>query len=107
MTTLDAQVRATALCGYKAVVDHAIEHGLPAPESIELGHTHLKVWLVEGGQAWVETIHVDHTVTRPVVASDRERVYVTGRLPLLGFRVEVRFSRPAMAAVTRLSAVSS
>lgn len=109
MTALDGKVRAraTALVGYKAVVDHAIEHGLPAPESIELTDTHLRIWLLQGGGQWVESIHIDQTVTEPVPGWDRERIYITGRLPLLGIKVQLRFSRPAVAAVSHLMAVGS
>lgn len=93
------------LLGMKVVVDHAIEHGLTDPEEIGAGDTFVRVWLtgtVDEADAWVDTIHVDDTVVEPL-PSGRERVRVTGRLPLLGIRVELRFSRPAM----RLQAVTA
>lgn len=107
MTALDAQVRATASVGYKAVVDHFIEHGLPAPESIELTGDGMRVWLIFGRQQWVDSIHVDNEVATRIAGTDRERVHVTGRLPgLLGqVKVELRFSRST--SVTQLQAVSA
>ncbi|WP_224279068.1 hypothetical protein [Nocardioides lacusdianchii] len=90
------------LLGKKAVIDHAIEHGLSDPEEIGHGDRCVRVWLtgtVEESDAWVDTIHVDDTVVEPL-RRGRERVRVTGRLPLLGIRVEIRFSRPA--ATTRI-----
>lgn len=91
------QVPQMGLLGKKAVIDHAIEHGLTDPEEIGRGDTFVRIWLtgtVEESDAWVETIHVDDTVVEPL-AGDRERVRINGRLPLLGIRVEIRFSRPA------------
>lgn len=88
------------LLGKKAVIDHAIEHGLSDINELGAGDTVVRIWLtgtVEESDAWVETIHVDDTVVEPL-ANDRERVRVTGRLPLLGIRVEIRFSRPAPTA---------
>jgi hypothetical protein len=99
------QVAMMGLLGKKAVIDHAIEHGLTDPEEIGSGDTFVRVWLtgtVEESDAWVETIHVDNTVVEPL-PRNRERVRVTGRLPLLGIRVELRFSRPAV----RLQAVTA
>jgi hypothetical protein len=93
------QVAMMGLLGKKAVIDHAIEHGLTDPNEIGAGEDHVRVWLtgtVEESDAWVETIHVDDTVVEPL-PRDRERVRVTGRLPLLGIRVEIRYSRPATA----------
>lgn len=96
MTAVDAKVRATASVGYKAVVDHFIEHGLPAPESIELTGDGMRVWVIFGRQQWVDSIHVDHTEATTLRGTDRERVRVTGHLPgLLGLiKVELRYSRP-------------
>ena len=107
MTALDKQVRATASVGYKAVVDHFIEHGLAAPESIELRDGGMRVWLIFGKQEWLDTIHVDDEVVVPVKGTDLERVHATGRLPgLLGqVKVELRYTRRAEATV--LQAVSA
>lgn len=107
MTALDAPVRATAAVGYKAVVDHFVEHGLPAPESIELTGDGMRVWLIFGRQPWVDSIHVDDEATTPIRGTDRERVHVTGRLPgLLGqVKVELRFSRSVDAV--QLQAVTA
>jgi hypothetical protein len=104
-TTRRRQVPEMGLLGKKAVIDHAIEHGLTDPEEIGRGDTFVRIWLtgpVEESDAWVETIHVDHTIVERLT-SGRERVRVTGRLPLLGIRVEIRFSRPAV----RLQAVTA
>lgn len=87
------------LLGKKAVIDHAIEHGLTDINELGAGDTAVRIWLtgtVEESDAWVESIHVDDTAVEPL-ANDRERVRVTGRLPLLGIRVEIRFSRPSTA----------
>lgn len=91
------------LLGKKAVIDHAIEHGLTDINELGAGDDHVRIWLtgtVEESDAWVETIHVDDTVVEPL-PRDRERVRVTGRLPLLGIRVEIRFSRPATTSRVR------
>lgn len=93
------------LLGKKAVIDHAIEHGLVDPEEIGRGDTFVRIWLtgtVQESDAWVDTIHVDNILVEPLTGG-RERIRVTGRLPLLGIRVEIRFSRPAM----RLQAVTA
>lgn len=111
MSALDAKVRATAWVSYQSVVAHGIEHGLPAPESLELDDIGIRVWITgaNAADAWLDTIVVTDTRTRPVpgciVGGERERVYVTGHLPgLLGqVKVELRFSRPAM----RLQAVTA
>ncbi|HEY0889332.1 MAG TPA: hypothetical protein VGE38_06965 [Nocardioides sp.] len=106
MTALDAPVRATAAVGYKAVVDHFVEHGLPAPESIELRDGGMRVWLIFGKNEWLDTLHVDDEVVVPIVGTDLERVHASGRLPgLLGqVKVELRYTRraemPAMQAVS-------
>lgn len=107
MTALDARIRATASVGYKAVVDHFVEHGLPAPESIELTGDGMRVWIIFGRQQWVDSIHVDDEKATPIGGTDRERVHVTGRLPgLLGqVKVELRFSRSV--DVPQLQAVSA
>jgi hypothetical protein len=93
------QVAMMGLLGKKAVIDHAIEHGLTDPKELGSDDAFVRLWLtgtVEESDAWVETIHVDNTVVEPL-PRNRERVRVTGRLPLLGIRVELRFSRPTTA----------
>lgn len=88
------------LLGKKAVIDHAIEHGLTDINELGADDHAVRIWLtgtVEESDAWVDTIHVDNTVVEPL-PTGRERVRVTGRLPLLGIRVEIRFSRPAATA---------
>lgn len=86
------------LLGKKAVIDHAIEHGLTDPEEVARARNgFVPVWLTdspEDCEAWLETIYVDDTTTEPL-AGGRERVRVIGRLPVQGIRVEIRFSRPA------------
>lgn len=99
MTALDAQVRATGLIAYQAVVCHAIENGLQAPSSIDLNDEYVKVWLsYSGAGKWVDSIHVDDTTRHDTAVEGREIVRVTGRTPLLGVRVQLRFSRPVAAA---------
>jgi hypothetical protein len=93
MTALDSQIRATGLVNFKAVVDHAIEHGLPAPSTIELTDRAIRVWLVDGKEQWGESIHVDQVDTRPSVLDDRVLVYADGRLPFMNLRIQLAFSR--------------
>lgn len=101
-TTRAAQVKATGLIAYKALVDHAIDNGLQCPLSIDLHDEYVKVWLSnEASSRWVESIHVDDEQTRDGVVEDREIVAVTGRLPLLGIKVQLRFSRVAVPSGLR------
>lgn len=93
MTAIGAQVRATGLVYFKAVVDHAIEHGLPAPGSIDLTDTAVKVWLVEGKEQWGETITVEDTDVRPSPIPSRVIVYVTGRLPFMNLPIVLAFAQ--------------
>lgn len=95
MTTITnrEQVRATGLVSYKAVVDHAIEHGLPAPATIELTDRFIRVWLTAGKEAWGESIHVDTIDTRPSPIPDRVMVYVDGRLPFMNLRIQLGFAQ--------------
>jgi len=103
VTALDAKVRATGLIAYKALIDHAIENGLQAPSSIDIRHDALGVWINGDATKWVDSIHVDTTTTADGIAFGREIVHVDGRLPLLGIKVQLRFSRrvatPALRAV--------
>lgn len=99
MTALDAQVRATGLLAYKAVIDHAIDNGLQAPMSIDLTTDALNIWVTGNATKWVDSIHVDDEHTLPGLVNGREIVYVTGRLPLLGIRVQLRYSRTAIRRV--------
>ena len=102
MTALDAKVRATGLISYKAVVDHAIENGLQPPSSIELRDDAVRIWVTGNPDKWVDSIHVDGEHARDGVVEGRELVYVDGRLPLLGVKVRLTFSRRvATAAVLR------
>lgn len=92
-TTNRQQVHATGLVNYKAVVDHAIEHGLPAPATIELTDRFIRVWLNDGKTEWGESIHVDSVDSRPSLTPDRVMVYVDGRLPFMNLRIQLAFSR--------------
>ncbi len=99
------QVRATGLVYFKAVVDHALEHGLPAPATIELTDNAVKVWLVDGKDQWGESITVDDLDVRPSPIPDRVIVYVTGRLPFMNLPIVLSFAREqqfahALRAVT-------
>ena len=104
MTALDAQVKATGLIAYKALIDHAIENGLHAPSSVDLRDDAVNVWISGDAAKWVDSIHVDDTATHDGIAFGREIVHVTGRLPLLGVKVQLRYSRrvatPALRAVS-------
>lgn len=106
MTGLDAKVRATALVAYKAAVDHAVENGLPAPESIDLGPHSLRIWITQGVEQWTASIHVDAETVVPCMTAGREIVYIDGRLPLLGIKVQLRYSQTSPAA-SHLQAVGS
>lgn len=98
-TTHRDQVQANGLIYMEAVIDHAIEHGLPAPASIDLTDTHIKVWLVEGKEAWGESIHVDDLTTVPSPLPDRVIVYVDGRLPFMGLPIRLGFSQEQRGAL--------
>ena len=107
MTALDAKVRATGLIAYRAVIDHAVENGLAAPIEISLDDRGLRVWITStDADKWVDSIHVDREET-PSRFDDREVVHVTGRTPLLGIKVELRFSRPVVAVSAHLRAVTA
>lgn len=93
MTALNAQARATGLVAYKALIDHAIENGLQAPTSMDLREDALNVWISGDASKWVDSIHVDDTSTHDGAAFGRQIVHVTGRLPLLGVKVQLRYSR--------------
>lgn len=93
-TATRQQVQATGLVYFKAVVDHAIEHGLPAPASIDLTDSAVKVWLVEGKEEWADTITVVGDLdVRQSPMPDRVIVYVTGRLPFMNIPVVLAFSQ--------------
>lgn len=102
MTALDAQVRATGLVNFKAVVDHAIEHGLPAPASIELTTRAIRVWLTDGKEEWGQSIHVDHVDTRPSPFPDRVIVYIDGRLPFMNLAIQLCFAREQLGSPLRV-----
>lgn len=110
MTALDEKVRATGLLAFKAVIDHAVEHGLPAPDSIELDDRFVRVRIIPPTAAaeWLETFDVTSISIDPVTR-DRERVHVVGTLPgLLGkVKIEVRWSRPATGQPIHLHAVGA
>ena len=94
MTALDAQVKATALVAYKAVIDHALDNGLEAPLSIDLHEQFIAVWVsASDADAWVASIAVDDEHTHESPLADREIVHLNGRTPLLGIKVQLRFSR--------------
>lgn len=101
MTALDAQVKATGLIAYKAVVDHAIDNGLQCPASLDLDDQYVKVWVTGDITKWVDSIHVDAKHTRDGVTPGREIVYVAGRLPLLGVKVQLRYSRIVVPTTLR------
>lgn len=107
MTALDAQVKATGLISYKAVVDHAIENGLQPPSSIELRDDAVRIWVSGDAGKWVDSIHVDGEHAREGNAEGRELVYVDGRLPLLGVKVRLTFSRRVAVPAASLRAVTS
>ena len=97
MTALDARVRATGLVAYKALIDHAVENGLPAPTTIVLTNNAIEAWIPQhAATRWLASIHVDTETARPSSLEGREIVTVAGRLPLLGIKVLVKFSRPVM-----------
>ncbi len=101
MTALDSrreQVRATGLVYFKAVVDHAVEHGLAAPGSIDLTDDAVKVWLVDGKEQWGETITIDDVDVRPSPIPDRVIVYITGRLPFMNLPVVLAFAQEQLGA---------
>lgn len=86
------QIRATGLVYFKAVVDHAVEHGLPAPATIDLTDTAIKVWLVEGKEQWGETITAEDIDVRPSPIPDRVIVYIRGRLPFMNLPIVLAFA---------------
>lgn len=96
------QVKATGLIAYKALVDHALENALAAPLSVDLSDDALRVWVsAANAPGWVDSIYVDREYTTDTVTVGREIVYVEGRLPLLGVKVQLRFSRRAAPALLR------
>ena len=97
---------ATGLIYFKALIDHAIEHGLPAPSTIEITDRHIRVWLTDGHQQWGETITVDAVDTRPSPIAGRVIVYVDGRLPFMNLAVQLAFSQAQLGAPA-LTVVSS
>lgn len=91
---------ALGLLGYKAVVDHAFKHGLTHPESIDYDRRHMTVFVLADPGRWVESIHVDDEHTHESVVSGHERVHVMGRLPDLGVRIRITYSRPIVTVST-------
>lgn len=103
MTALDTQVRITGLISYKALIDHALDNGLAAPLSIDIDRTDgLRTWVAASDAAkWVDSIHVDTEDTKDGAIGGREIVHVDGRLPLLGIKVQLRYSRRVAPAALR------
>lgn len=101
------QVQANGLIYYKAVVDHAVEHGLPAPASIDLTDDHVKVWLTEGKEQWGESITVDDFTTTPSPIRDRVIVYVDGRLPFMNLAIRLAFSHEQTGSAPTLRVVGA
>ena len=97
-TTTREQIRAAGLVYYKAVVDHAVEHGLAAPMTIDLTDTAVKVWLTEGQEQWGETITVDDVDVRPSPVKDRVIVYVRGRLPFMNLPIVLAFAQEQLGS---------
>lgn len=108
MTGLDTRVPGMGLLAMLEVCNHALTGGLSDPKSMDLGDDRIAVWVdLEGADQWMESIHIDAEYTRPTTSDDRELVYIDGRTPLQGIKIQLRFSRPVVQAVSHLRAVTA
>ncbi len=97
-TTQRDQIQATGLVYFKAVVDHAIEHGLTAPITLELTDRAIRVWVRDGKEQWGESIHIDSLDTRPSPIPDRIIVHINGRLPFMNLPIQLVFAQDQKGA---------
>lgn len=113
-TTNDA-VLTQANTALIAILNHAIEHDLPAAHTVTLpsayGDQHITLYLAtadDAAGAWTDTViidveHVDH-MGKP---HDWERVMLECRLPATGVRFRLRYLRRAMQDTTSLRVVTA
>lgn len=99
-----------------AIAVHIFEHALHAPHSIAIDRTGPRAHAVtislhhDSADAWVDSIAVDARTSEPVSNLDifgkpMLRHVVSGRLPDMGIRVQLRFFE--VVASTRLQVVGS
>lgn len=116
INTADESTREHERIALMAVAVHMFEHALDAPHSIAIDRHGPRTAAVQisvhhdSADAWVESIAVDSRTSVPVSNLDifnqpMLRHVVSGRLPDLGIRVQLRFFE--VIASTRLTVVGA